>query len=374
MRRVSAVVASLSVAASGAVTGCSFSKVDPNASVVVSGTALDSSGKPLANTKVLLFKQADIGGVIFGGILALGSLGTVCLLPDAPAVCDKAHTARTDSRGRYRFDLKGEDTQGTLSTEATLNVVFSSARASTTVSFTVKETDVQLPQARLVDLAPHVAQPGGRIRVSWSGLPAAAGRRASYSAQLYADRGQAALWTQAADGRSATLDPRLLEDRSGTVAVGARTDLSGGAGTGSVHGYYLSKHLPVRASAGAPPSRGKRCAAVTGTAPATDSPFSRCAATDGDLDTAARLSGRGVVTGAVVDLGSVRPVSLVVGRGFAGQVLVEISDDGTTFSTVATSSGSSVAVQVPGNRRARYVRLRSPSGLDESLSSELSVW
>lgn len=374
MRRVSAVVASLSVLA----TGCSFSNVDPNASVVVSGTALNAAGKPLANTRVLLFKQADIGGVLFGGILALGSLGTVCLLPegDAPAICNKARTARTDSQGRYHFDLKGEDTQGSLGTEATMNVVFAdrAARASTTVSFTAKETAIQLPKARLVNLAPQVNQAGGRISVSWSGLPAAAGDRATYSAQLFASRGSSALWTQTASGRRTTLDPRLLEDRSGTVAVGASTVLPGGSGTGTVHGYYLSAKLPVRASAGAPPSRGKRCAPVTGTTPAKDGVFSRCAATDGDLDNAARLVGSGVVTGVVVDLGRVRPVSLVVGRGFAGQVLVEVSTDGRTFSTVATSSGSAVATKVPGDQRARYVRLRSPAGLDESLSSELSVW
>ncbi|RNL80870.1 discoidin domain-containing protein [Nocardioides marmorisolisilvae] len=375
MRRVSAVVASLSVLA----TGCSFSKVDPNASVVVSGTALNAAGQPLANTKVLLFKQADIGGVLFGGILALGSLGTVCLLPkgDAPDICHKARTATTDDRGRYHFDLKGEDTQGSLGTEATLNVVFSSGgTTSTTVSFSAKETAIQLPTARLVNLAPHVSQSGGGIRVGWTRLPSAAGRKASYSAQLFAARGQSALWTQTATGRSATLDPRLLEDRDGSVAVGAATVLPGGTGTGTVRGYYLSKKLAVRATAGAPPSRGKRCAAVTGTAPAKDGAFSRCAATDGDLDNAARLiSGNGaVVTGAVVDLGSVRPVSLVVGRGFTGQVLVEISTDGRTFSTVATSSGTAVATKVPGNQRARYVRLRSPSGLDQSLSSELSVW
>ncbi|MFL6158278.1 MAG: discoidin domain-containing protein [Marmoricola sp.] len=363
-------VASLSVLA----CGCSFSKVDPNASVVVSGTALTAAGRPLANTKVLLFKQADIGGVLFGGILALGSLGTVCLLPDAPAICNKARTATTDASGRYHFDLKGEDTQGSLGTEATLNVVFSGGSSSTTVSFTAKQTAIRLPQARLVNLAPHVTQPSGRIRVSWSGLPAAAGRQASYSAQLFAAGGQSALWTQTASGRSTSLDPRLLEDRSGSVAVGASTVLTGSTGAGTVHGYYLSKKLPVRATAGAPPSRGKRCAPVTGTSPARDGVFSRCAATDGDLDNAARLSGNGVVTGAVVDLGSVRPVSLVIGRGFTGQVLVEISTNGRSFSTVATSSGTAVATEVPGSQRARYVRLRSPSGLDQSLSSELSVW
>ena len=295
MRRVSAVVASLSVG----LTGCGFSSVDPNASVVVSGTALDAAGKPLANTEVLLFKQADIGGVIFGGIFALGTLGTICLLPDAPAVCNKARKARTDGQGRYRYDLKGEDTQGTLGTEATMNVVFSGTGGSTTVSFTVKDTEIRLPEARLVNLAPRVARPSGRIQVSWTGLPGAAGSKPAYSAQLFEARGSSALWSESAKGRRATLDPRLLEDRSGSVAVGANATLPGGTGTGTVRGYYLSKKLAVKATAGAPPSRGRRCAAVTGTAPAKDGAFTRCAATDGDLDSPSRLSGKGVVTGAV---------------------------------------------------------------------------
>ena len=64
----------------------------------------------------------------------------------------------------------------------------------------------------------------------------------------------------------------------------------------------------------------------------------------------------------------------MVGRGFSGQVVAEISNDGRTFSTVATSSGTAVALRIPGGQRARYVRLRSPAGLDESLCAELSVW
>ena len=114
---------------------------------------------------------------------------------------------------------------------------------------------------------------------------------------------------------------------------------------------------------------------MTGTAPPKAGRFSACAATDGDLKSPARLSGRkaAVVTGAVVDLGGSRPVSLVVARGFAGQFLVELSDDGTTYRTVATSAGTA-AVEVQGSPSARFVRLRSPAGLDESLSSEISVW
>jgi hypothetical protein len=76
----------------------------------------------------------------------------------------------------------------------------------------------------------------------------------------------------------------------------------------------------------------------------------------------------------VVDLGRIRPVSLVVARGFGGQFLVEVSTDGTTFGTVATGSGQAYAVRPDARPRARYVRLRSPVGLDESLSSEVSVW
>lgn len=372
MRRAPALLAALSLAA----TGCSFSSVDPKSTVHISGRALDAGGKPLAETQVLLFKQADIGEVVFGTALVLGSLSTICLLPDAPAICEKAHKATTDADGRYRFTLKGDETQGTLGTEATLNVVFSSGKGpSTTVSFHAKDTEVDVPDARLADLRARVTRPGGDIRLTWTGLPRAAGRKATYSAQLFDGR-QAAIWTEPASGGRATVDQRILEDRSGSVAVGATTELAGGRNTGSVHGHYLSPRLGVRGSAGAPPSRGKRCAPVTGTAPAADGTFSRCAATDGDLDRPAHLSsGAGkVTTGVVVDLGRARPIDLVVARGYGGQVLLEVSSDGRTFRTVATGLGTAVALEPQGSPIARFVRLRSPAGLDESLGAEISVW
>ncbi|RNL61331.1 discoidin domain-containing protein [Nocardioides marmoriginsengisoli] len=364
-------MATLSLAA----TGCSFSTVDPDQSVRISGRALDAAGKPLAKTKVLLFKQADIGEVVFGSILAVGTLATICLVPDAPAICRKARTATTDADGRYAFDLKGSDTQGTLGTASTINVVFANRRSSTTVSFIAKEGEVDLPDARLWNASPRVSQGGGDIRLSFAALPAAAGRKPTYSARLFEAKGQSALWTQPVSGTSGTVDARILEDQRGSVAAGADASLSGSSGAADVRGHYLSARIPVRATSGTPLSRGRRCAAVTGTAPAKDGAFSRCGATDGNLDQPARLRGKGgVVTGAVVDLGSVRPVDLVVARGFSGQVLVELSDDGRTYRTVATNSGFAVALDVPGGQRARYVRLRSPSGVDQSLSAELSVW
>jgi hypothetical protein len=118
---------------------------------------------------------------------------------------------------------------------------------------------------------------------------------------------------------------------------------------------------------------------VTGTAPAgnaTATPQAACAATDGDLLATGHLTAAGakVVTGVTVDLGRARRVNLVVVRGFAGEFLVEASTDGRTFAQVGISSGSPAAVHPSGTPTARYVRVRSPSGLDESLLAELSVW
>jgi hypothetical protein len=364
------------VALSLAVTGCSFSSVDPDAPVEISGRALDASGRPLAGTKVLLFKEADLGEVVFGSVLTIGSLSTICLLPEAPAICRKARTATTDADGHYRFELKGSDTQGTLGTESTLDVVFSGPRAqgSTTISFTAEDESISLPDARLWRSSPTVSRGSGRIRLGWSPLPSAAGDDPTYSAQLFEEDATSALWSQSASGREATIDPRILEDRPGAVAVGAGTALSGGRGAGEVRASFLSRRLPVAPSAGVPPSRGRPCAVVTGTAPKLGR-MSACLVTDGDLMTPARLRARraAVVTGVVVDLGVSRPVSLVVTRGFSGQFLVEVSGDGSTYRVVATSSGSA-AVPVPGSPSARFVRLRSPAGLDESLSTEVSVW
>ena len=372
MRRVFVVVTVLGLAA----TGCGFSSVDPESTVSVSGRALDSSGKPLAHAKVLLIRQADIGQVIFGSILAVGTLSAICFAPHPPAICDKARTTTTDAEGRYRFAVKGSDTQGSLGTEATMNVVFSggSAKSSTTVSFVAEDNTVDVPDTRLWDLAAKVSGGPGGIAVSWHPLAAKAGSKTAYSAQLYdADRG-AVLWTQPASGRRSVIDPRLLEDRKGLVAVSASTTLSGGTGAGKVRASYLSARLPVGDTAGAPPSRGRPCAAVVESAPTkVDGP---CAETDGDLGEPARLTADAgkTVSGVVVDLGRARPISLVVARGFSGQFLVETSTDGTTFRSVATGFGQAYAVRPTGRPSARYVRLRSPTGLDESLSSEVSIW
>ncbi|MDT4893828.1 MAG: hypothetical protein QOE97_2863 [Pseudonocardiales bacterium] len=371
----------LSLALALLVPSCRFSKVDSNATVTITGRAVDTAGRPLADRTVLLFKEGDVADLVLGVVFTVGTLGGICLLPQAPVVCRKARTATTDGAGNYRFEISGRDTQGLIGTESTLDVVVADSTpngASTTVTFAVRETSVALPDARLWDAAARVTEAAGRIRLSWTALPAGAGSKAAFTAQLFDPQRQAAVWSQPAKGSAADVDARLLEDHSGAAAVSARTSLSG-QGAADVHGVYLSPRVAVRPIAGAPPSRGRACLAVTGTATLATAPQNPCRATDGDLLTPARLIAapgtKGtVVDGAVVDLGSSRRVQLVVGRGLSGQVLVELSDDGRTYRTIATGTGVTTAVSPPGAPTARFVRLRSPSGLDESLLSEVSVW
>jgi hypothetical protein len=377
--RVRTTLAAVSVVAIVA-TGCTISPVKPEATVVISGRALTSTGAPLAHTQVHLYKEADFGEAIVGSVLAVGSLGGICLFPGAPAVCHKGHVATTGLDGSYRFTLKGSDTQGLVGNESTLDLVVAdpkggAAGASTTISFKVASTAVTLPAARVWDALPRVAEGSGIIGLSWTTLPAAYGSGATYSAQLLDPSRPVPMWTQAASGSRAQIDARVLEDRAAAAAVTARTTLTAG-----VHGIYLSARVAVRPIAGAPPSRHAHCLAVTGTTTLATTPQTVCVATDGDLTSPARLTatnGR-VVTGVVIDLGKVRPVSLIVARGVGGMVVVELSTDGVTYHQVSIGSGPTIAVSTPGippgSPAARYVRVRAPGGLDESLLTEVSVW
>ncbi len=369
MQRVAAVLAALSIGASG----CSFSSVDPDADVSISGRALNSDGAPLADASVLLFKQADIGEVLFGSILAVGSLSTICFLPEPPSICEKGQRVTTDADGRYSFELTGEDTQGTLGTASTMNVVFSGKSGSATLSFTAEGTEISLPDTQLWDARPRRR---GSVGLSWRELPGSAGGKQAYSVQLYASRTGAPLWSESASSTRGAVDPRILESAQGFIAAGASAQPSGASGAGGVRANFLSTRVPVTSSVGAPPSRGKRCAAVTGTGPVKAAAFGRCAATDGKLDAPARLTaqGPGPVTGVVVDLGSSRRIELAVARGFSGQLLLETSTDGTNFQVVATGSGTAVGLTPNAPVTARYVRLRSPAGVDQSFGAELSIW
>jgi len=361
-------------------TSCRFSHVKADETVHISGRALSASGTPLAQVQVRLFKEADLGEALTGIVLAIGSLGTVCLLPTAPPVCRQAHVATTDSAGNYTFTLEGADVQGTLGTESTLDLVVAGDgpdAPSTVLSFPARSASMKLPDARLWRAAPQVAEGAGDVRLRWLPVRGWAGTDAHYSVQLYDPRREASVWSEPATRSSGTIDGRVLEDVSGKVAAAAHTNLGGATGTTDVHAGYLSARLPVHPLVGAPPSRNDSCFAVSGTG--TDlgrTRQARCGVTDGDLLSPASLrAARGAnVTGVVIDLGRIRPVALVVARGVAGSYIVELSKDGKNYRPISTTGASPAAIQPAGRPAARYVRVRSPSGLGESLMTEISVW
>jgi hypothetical protein len=348
MRRCALVLVAVLFAAA-----CDGSHVRAAQTVVISGRALSAVGAPLADVPVHLYKQADSGHHGF--------------------------ETTTDAKGTYRFRIKGSDTQNNAGDADTLVVMVAdpegtrSAAASTTLRFKVQHDVVRLPAAKLWDAGLHVAATSAgppAIRMAWR---AESVGNPSYRAALFDSARGTALWTQPASGTRARIDARLLEDSAGSAAVTARADLGSG-----VDAVYLSGRMPVRPIAGGPPSRHEPCYALTGSA----APFERfrqtvCAATDGDLVSPSRLvAGNGkVVSGVLVDLvAQTRRISLIVGRGLVGTVVVEISPDSHTWTRIATAVGPTIAVRPPEEPLARYVRVRSPGGLDESRLAEVSVW
>jgi len=328
--------------------GCELSHIKPQQTVVISGRALSANGAPLSHVQVRLYKEADFGEFIFGAAAALGSLGTVCLLPSAPTICHKGHQATTSADGSYRFTIKGADVQGMVGDVSTLDVVFAdsnnSAAASTTLRFKARTTQVQLPTARLWSAGLRVANGRSTFGLSWHALKGAA-----YTVQLLDPAQGISLWTQAASGGSARVDTRVLEDRTAGAAVTARVSLGN-----DVNAAYVSARTLVHPVAGAPPSRHASCSAVTGTTQVVSFRQIRCAATDGDLITPARLnaSNGAVVSGVMIALPQARPIALVVARGVSGSVVVEVSPNGRSWRRVATSSKTTFAVRAPGEPTA----------------------
>ena len=356
------------------VSACDFSHVKPGQTVVISGRALDAAGAPLKNATVTLYKEADFGEFIVGAALTLGSLGGVCLFPAAPAICHRGRTTSTNDNGNYQFTIKGSDTQGLIGDASTLDVVFADPSRktgpSTTLRFKAQTSRVRLPVAKLWNSGLRVKE-GDRTHptfaMSWQPFPGADG----YSAQLLNPTNGLSIWTQSATHTNATIDARILEDRAAAAAVTAHRDLGHGVST-----IYLSSRKSVQPVAGAPLSRHAQCAAVTGTDHLASFHQTVCVATDGDLSSPSRLTATNgkVVDGVLIELPRARRVNLVVARGLGGSVLVEVSKNGRTWRQVGTAAGDTVVVRPAGRPVARFVRVRSATGLDESLLAEVSVW
>lgn len=359
------------LAAGGALAGCTVSKVDSAAAVSLTGTVQDAAGNPVPGARVSMLKEADLGEFLTGATFALSTLGLACLVQHPPAFCARARTATSDASGHFTFHLKGSDTQGSVGNADNFDL----AAAGTTVRFRVQQAALQIPPLRTWGASLDVTPAAGSspIRVSRPSLPAAYGASPSYTL-TFGDAGtQRPVWSVSPDPPATTVDPRVLEDRTGTLAVDARTTMAG-PGT-SFTFTYRSQQVPF-AGQGPPPSRGDACVAGATGQPATA--LVPCRLTDGDLFTNVSLGSAGptpvVHSSAAVDLGAVRPVSLVVVRGGSTPLQVQGSADAITWRTLGTTAGSPAAVSPAGAPPERYIRVQSPSGFDISGLTEISVW
>jgi hypothetical protein len=109
--------------------------------------------------------------------------------------------------------------------------------------------------------------------------------------------------------------------------------------------------------------------------------LSPCRLTDGDLVGDAGIDASGCSTpcaaartSAYVDLGSRRPITLVAVRGGGGELTVETSDDARSWSYAGAGTAGLLSVTPSPQRAARYVRVRSSSGVDVSSLRQISVW
>ncbi len=161
-----------------------------------------------------------------------------------------------------RSSSKGSDTQGTFGTESTLNVVFSGPPRPGQHHAQLHRRGHRRSPSRTPACGgrkPRLSSGAGQIGLSWSPLPPSAGGDPAYSALVFDGTAPAAAVVASPPPASeASIDPRILEDRSGTVAVGAGAALRAASGAGDLHASFLSPRLPVDANAGAPPSRAVR--------------------------------------------------------------------------------------------------------------------
>jgi len=362
--------------------GVEQSRVDANAQVSVKGKALSDVGtdagayvgSPLTGTKVALIKELDLGEAIGGLTITAATLGLACLDSHPPALCaNNSHLATTEGDGSFSFSVVGRDTQGSLGVASTMEVVVRAARhlGETAGAVGIAEFTVQTASLQLPDL--HVWQPGLRVetngksvQVRWPMLPSSGyGSRPRYSLDFDDSQGKV-VWATGSAQSDAPLDLRLLEDVNSFVRVVARAS-SPASGT-TVDFTYLSGSVKVPGNAGAPVSRGAACAAVTASG---IGPFNAaCSLTNGDF-TKSFVSGASA-TGAVIDLGTDRAVSLVVVRGCSGQCRISLSSDLTAWSDAGSLSGEYATAPITLNRSARYIRLSGTPNV--SLLRQVSVW
>lgn len=360
---------------------CTQSQVDPGADVRIDGTVAREDGSPAADARVALTKEPDFFDVLF----TVTSLGLACLAGEFTDACDDARVTQAGGEGRFRFDVKGRDTQGVGGNAATMGLSAAirpsqgmSRGPGTTVRFQVQTPALDLPLRLWEPALTFEARPR-RARLTFSDLPARVlpAQASPADARIEAhfrSAGGSLVWRVARIDRAAEFDARVLEDTRGDLSVVAyvddvEVDVSEGV---ELDVALTSGRLPYESPAGRPDSRGKPCSLATQD---RVTPVTPCPLTDGDFEEAglaeaACPEGQAEclpVRSAFVDLEEPVDILAVVVRGCTDRCVVETSGDGQTYRRLGIGTppegGRSdpgyddVVLAVAEPSRARFVRV-----------------
>jgi hypothetical protein len=377
-------------------TACETSNVDPDAEITIGGTATFQDGEPASGSRIALSKEWDL----VEGLTTVASLGLACVSDDIDAACGDSELDEADDDGSFAFDLKGSDTQGSFGQASTLEISAEAPAADDELQgpasvqrFRVQTEQLRLP-LRLWDAKLTFTADRQRGRATWAPVgksvrpPGAAASKLAFTLEFRGDRGST-VWRFPAATSPVSVDPRLLEDAAGDVAVFADLDpvtVPKEQGTG-VDALFRSARLPYEGRAGVPDSRGKPCFTLEGAKKAERSP---CPLTDGDFIETLPAAEEPCPTGCppteeekdvILDLEDTLDIRLVTIRGCSSSCVVATSMDATTWTAFASgrpkgggsdrldrpsffaAPNDNLKLTAPRATKARYVRVTTEDSI-----------
>ncbi|MEX2551405.1 MAG: hypothetical protein WD627_00165 [Actinomycetota bacterium] len=371
-------VALLTLVFLSAVVACQPSQIDSQDQLTIAGKLLRQDGSPAPVGEVVLAPGFGGFGELLGGtFFTLISAGLVCLADSPPELCEvfreRAQTGEVRADGSFSLAARGSDTRTFFGNARPLTLTARLPEGQVIPAiFRVQTLQLELPELRFWE--PEVKAGSGRVE--WEALPDSGYGEGDGYQVLFEDGEGRQVWQFRSGGTQLAYDPRIVEDtRGGQTVVAQRKDVAPGT---TLELAYRSAQVLFRGE-GPPPSRGLPCSyQEEGSQPVTLDPSPL---THRDLFSAARLPdprpGPLVEPGGtdpvprtrslIVDLGSVRNVSLVVLRGCS--CTLAVSPDGRSWSELDSQTGD---WSHPGSAslRARSVRVSGDIGLIR----EISIW
>jgi hypothetical protein len=369
--------------AAGAGSGCGpKSQLDPHASVIVTGKIQTESGAPSAATTVKLIRHPDALQAIGEVFVAVGSIGLACIAGRLD-ICSSFEDSPSGADGSYMFAMRGADTQGSTGQALTFTAFAGCPGGNCAVAsdFFIQRTALTIPPLRFWTETGGLANDaGGDSQLSWPAVESSVGGAAADDYRVNVAAPDGTLWwiQDAQHTTTTTIDRRVTQDQAATWSVVAQRKDAGSGTDFTTNWYSTQQDYPSHFLT--PLSRAADC--FTQGADGMPSMLARpCPLTDGNPTTKfVPLPAQSCPSGQtcppinnwiVVDIGFSHPLSFLVLYDVAvsnatANVLVETSDDLTTWTAVATLPAKPFqTLQLPGSA-ARFLRLR--------LSDPMAQW